>query len=97
MPCCRRRNVIAPAPNRIRWETKLSAGCLLLLAWWVWVTGGNAQTFWQVVLSLILGCGIGFGISGVRRGGAASRRAAGFCLSLHMMFAALEIAIAWLA
>jgi hypothetical protein len=77
-----------------RWETTGALFCVGLLGWWVWVTGLNTQSFWQVVLAIILGAGIGFGMSGVRRGCAESRLIAGACLEIHLLVAALSVAYA---
>jgi hypothetical protein len=55
------------------WEARIAVASVLLVPWWIWVTGLNPDAFWYVVLSVILGCGIGSGLSGLRRGGESSR------------------------
>jgi hypothetical protein len=56
------------SPDVWRWETTASVICLLLLPGWAWVTGGSLNGPTAVVLSLILGVGIGTGVSGARHG-----------------------------
>ena len=72
-------------------ETIGALVCVLLLPVWAWITGLNSHPFWATVLSVVLGFGIGFGISGVRRGGCASRCVAGVCLAILLSVAAAYV------
>ena len=65
-----------------RSEATVAVGCVALLPWWVWVTGLNTDPFWLVVFAAIIGVGVGYGLSGVRRGGPFSRVASGLCLAI---------------
>lgn len=68
-----------------RWETSTSLACVLLLPWWACVTGLNTHPFWEILLAIILGVGIGFALSGIRRGSSMSRSAAQLCLGFHLL------------
>jgi hypothetical protein len=70
-----------------RWEAKAALCCVLLLPAWMWVTGLNSDTFWEVVLCGLLGFGVGFGLSGARRGSRASRWVAAVCLAVLLVVA----------
>jgi hypothetical protein len=50
--------------------------------------------FWSVYLAVAVGSGIGFGISGARRGTRNSRSVAQGCLLLHAVFAFLLTTLA---
>ncbi len=63
-------------------EATVAMVCVALLPWWVWVTGLNLHPFWLAVFAGFVGVGVGCGVSGVRRGGRASRVAAGLCLAV---------------
>jgi hypothetical protein len=80
--------MIDPMNNHMRHESLIAFICVLLLPLWVWVTGLNSNHFWYVVLSFILGIGIGCGISGVRRGETRSRTLAKISLVILLLFAA---------
>jgi hypothetical protein len=74
------------------WEARIAVACVLLLPWWIWVTGLNPNAFWYVVLSMILGCGIGCGLSGLRRGNESGRTASFISLGI-LIVAALGIVV----
>ena len=74
-------------------ETTVALVCVALLPPWVCVTELNLHSFWVVVLSLVVGVGIGCGVAGVRRGGRASRRVAGACLAVLILFGAGYVAL----
>jgi hypothetical protein len=76
-----------------RWETTVAVGCVLLLPWWVWVTGLNSNAFWEVVLSVAVGLGVGFGIAGLRRGSRSSRAVAGLCLAVQLLALILLVVV----
>lgn len=78
---------------RWRWEATAALSCVLLLPAWVLVTGLNSNAFWEVVLCGLLGFGIGFGLSGVRRGIQASRWVSAVCLVVLLVVAACYIAL----
>jgi hypothetical protein len=69
------------------WEARIAVACVLQVPWWIWVTGLNPNAFWYVVLSVILGCGIGCGLSGVRRGGESSRAASFYSMGILIVAA----------
>jgi hypothetical protein len=58
---------------------------VLLLPLWVCCTGGNPNGFWYVVLSMIVGCGFGLALSGVRQGRWASRVVSAVALLVHVL------------
>jgi hypothetical protein len=60
--------------EKVRWEANASIGCLLLLVLWAWFTGLRTSAFVFVGLCVILGTGIGLGISATRHGSRLSRR-----------------------
>lgn len=66
-------------PGGCRPEAIVAAMCVLLLLPWIWVTRLELQSFWLIVLSVIIGVGIGCGISGMRRGEWNSRLFSGMC------------------
>jgi hypothetical protein len=70
------------------WEARIAVASVLLLPWWIWVTGLNPNAFWYVVLSVLLGCGIGCGLSGLRRGSESSRTASFISLGILIVTAA---------
>ena len=77
-------------PSVWRWETTVSLVCLLLLPGWMWVTDGSTPNgFWSVVLSVLLGVGIGTGISGARRGDGISTSVAAISVAFQVCVALL--------
>jgi len=71
--------------NGWSWESQMACLCTILIGWAVWVTDANMNEFWAVVYSVLIGGGVGFGLSGVRRSRGPSRIAAGGSLFLAGM------------
>ena len=78
---------------RWRWEATAALCCLLLLPAWVCWTGLNSNAFWEVVLCGLLGFGVGFGLSGARRGSATSRWVSKVCLVIFLVLTVVYVVL----
>ena len=74
-----------------RWEAMASLGCWGLFAW-LFVKSDSLNVVGTLILSAMLALGIGFGVSGCRRGGPASRVVAAAGLLLNL---ACAVVVAW--
>ena len=78
---------------RWRWEAMAALYCVLLLPAWAWVTGLKPHAFSEIVLCCLLGFGVGFGLSGTRRGTRVSRWVSAICLVVLLVVAVGYIAL----
>ncbi len=80
-----------PDADGWRWEAKASLASWGLFAW-LFVSSGSLNVVGTVVLSGVLALGIGFGVSGCRRGWPASRLVAAAGLILNL---ACAVVVVW--
>ena len=79
-----------------RWEGVVSLTCAALLPAWMYFATMHLQTDYLVVLSIVLGLGMGCGIAGVRRGRLANRLISTASLVLLLIAAVALVVLLWL-
>ena len=76
--------------NTRRADSIVSVCSVILLLWWVFITGLNTTTFWQIALSIILGSGLGLSFFGGLRGS----RICILCFIIMLLATIFEIVLA---